>query len=150
MNLLLLIFLVALLLIGIFFLWKIFQAKGTSRLKISEWDEKLMAYHEAGHAVVFSELFGKNLLGTVTIDSNKNEFGSTKANFNKNLNETYNDLILKISVALSGRLSEQILLNEFTTSAIHDLSQSTFLATNMVIRLGMGKNIKFLQISDKE
>lgn len=135
-----------------FFLKKIAKLNKNKKtiLKVSEWDEELMAFHEAGHTVVFTELFGKNLLKSVTIDPNQNEYGSTKVDFYKNLNETYYELIKKIAVALSGRLSEEILLKEVTTSAIHDLNAATYLARDMVLRLGMGKNIKFLQIEEEK
>lgn len=144
---------ILLFLIALSFVYKKFlqaNLKGKTVLKVSAWDEKLMAFHEAGHTVVFAELFKKNLLETVTIDPNRNGYGSVNFNLNKNLNETYYELIKKIAVALSGRLSEEILLKEVTTSAIHDLNLATYLARDMVLRFGMGKNIKFLQIEEEK
>ena len=150
MNLYLILSIIFVFLILAFRSFRAINIKKAKALKISEWDENIMAYHEAGHTVVFAELLNKNLLKVVTIVPSENEFGATKAIFSENLNETYSELIKKIAVVLAGRLSEEILLNETTTSAIHDLNEANFLASNMVLQFGMGKNIKFLRIEEEK
>lgn len=57
----------------------------------------------------------------------------------KQSNLTYISCINEIAIALTGRLSEEIFLNEITSSCIHDLDKVQAIALRMVCGMGMGK-----------
>lgn len=107
----------------------------------TDWDRKFMAYHEAGHATVYCALLGTDSFIAATIDPTSESFGQIRIKTSINHNNTYDYLHKKIAVLLAGRLTEEILLNEITTSCIHDLDEASNLAYEMVCRLGMGKRI---------
>jgi cell division protease FtsH len=109
---------------------------------ISEEDKKVIAYHEAGHAVAASLLPNADPLDKVTIIPRGRALGATEQipeEEHYNLQESY--LRDRIGVMLGGRIAEQLIFNEVSSGAEDDLKQATRLAQHMVTHWGMSEKL---------
>lgn len=115
---------------------------------LSAEEQYWMAYHEAGHAVVAVAL--PEILPVVRVSMipppGEEGFGSVRFADDTRRNQTRTSLLHEISVALAGRLAEEICLNKITSSCVHDLQKANSIARVMVETLGMGKNCRFWQL----
>ena len=106
--------------------------------KYTEKERKIVAYHEAGHAVVGIKLEGANEVQKITIVPRGHAGGY---NLMLPKEETYlstkKELLESISGLLGGRVSEEIVFNEITTGAHNDFQQATKIARSMVTEYGM-------------
>lgn len=106
--------------------------------KYTEKEKKIVAYHEAGHAVVGIKLEGANEVQKITIVPRGHAGGY---NLMLPKEETYlstkKELLESISGLLGGRVSEEIVFNEITTGAHNDFKQATKIARSMVTEYGM-------------
>ena len=109
------------------------------RMKLTEWDLTLMAWHEAGHAVCAYYLPETEDIQNISIEPGCDAFGAMKSDPRQKMNLTYISCLNEISVALAGRLSEEMFQKEVTSSCIHDLDKVQAIALRMVCELGMGK-----------
>ena len=121
----------------------------TSR-KYTEHEKKVVAYHEAGHAVVGIKLDGANDVQKITIIP-RGEAGGYNLMLPKE--ETYfstkNQLLDSISGFLGGRVAEEIKFKEVTTGAHKDFEQATKIARSMVTEYGMS-NLGPVQLEQNE
>ena len=108
-------------------------------MELTEWDITLMAWHEAGHAVCAYYLPETEAIQTISIEPGSDAFGAMKSESRIKMNMTYISCLNEISVALAGRLSEEMFQKEITSSCIHDLAKVQAIALRMVCELGMGK-----------
>ena len=106
--------------------------------KYTEKEKKIVAYHEAGHAVVGIKLEGANEVQKITIIPR-----GTAGGYNLMLPkeetflETKKELLETISGLLGGRVAEEIVFNEVTTGAHNDFEKATKIARAMVTEYGM-------------
>jgi len=110
--------------------------------KLNEREKRIVAYHEAGHALVAKLLPQTDPLQKVTIIARGRTLGATEQipdNDRHNFNRTY--LLARISVALGGRVSEMLVFEELTSGAAQDLKQVTSIARRMVCQWGMSEKI---------
>ncbi len=110
--------------------------------KIQEEEKKMIAYHEAGHAILAYELPHADPLQKVTIIPRGRSLGVTEQvpeQDRHNLSRQY--LLDRISVSLGGRAAERITFEDFTNGAANDLKQVTQLARRMVTQWGMSDKI---------
>lgn len=107
--------------------------------KILARDRELVAYHEAGHAVV--GLFTKQASRPrkVTIISHGLAGGFTEPVYEERMLHERNMLLAEIQVSLGGRAAEEIFCRTETSGASNDLSRATELARRMVYEFGMGR-----------
>ncbi|MCX7881455.1 MAG: ATP-dependent zinc metalloprotease FtsH [Patescibacteria group bacterium] len=104
----------------------------------SDFDKKLTAYHEAGHAIVSHFLPHTDPVHRISIVSRGIALGFTLIPPAKDkLHETKTNLLEKISVMMGGRAAEEIVFNELTTGAANDFDQATQTAKSMVVEYGM-------------
>ncbi|MCS7092892.1 MAG: ATP-dependent zinc metalloprotease FtsH [Patescibacteria group bacterium] len=104
----------------------------------SEYDKKLTAYHEAGHAIVSHFLSHTDPVHRISIVSRGMALGYTLIPPSKDkLHETQTHLLEKITVMMGGRAAEEVVFKEITTGAANDFDQATNLARAMVIEYGM-------------
>lgn len=104
----------------------------------SDFDKKLTAYHEAGHAIVSHFLPHTDPVHRISIVSRGMALGFTLIPPAKDkLHETKTNLLEKISVMMGGRTAEELTLNEITTGAANDFDQATQIAKAMVVEYGM-------------
>jgi cell division protease FtsH len=103
-------------------------------------ERRVIAYHEAGHAVVAWYTPAADPVQKVTIVPHGQALGVTEqvpGEERHNLNQAY--LKARLAVMLGGRTAEEIAIGEITTGAENDLVEATRLARRMVTRWGMGK-----------
>ncbi len=121
-----------------------------SRL-INENEKKIIAYHEAGHAVVINALPEADTVQKVSIISRGEAGGYTMAfpeedRMLKSRNQLMSDMI----VLLGGRAAEDVVFNDITSGASNDLERVTKLARLMVMRLGMSDELGPMVYGKKE
>lgn len=112
-----------------------------SRL-INPNEKKIIAYHEAGHAVVINALPEADTVQKVSIISRGEAGGYTIAfpeedRMLKSRGQMMSDMI----GLLGGRAAEEIVFNDITSGASNDLERVTKLARTMVTRLGMSSEL---------
>ncbi len=143
--------------LAIFILWKKKAVPPQIFPVLTEWDRKLMAFHEAGHAVCSYYLPEREPIIMITIDPSSEAFGMIRTRQRLHHNETYVSMTSSIATFMGGRIAEEMFCNEITTSCIHDLDGARHIATEMVLNFGMGKkcgsaalqNTNELQISEQ-
>jgi cell division protease FtsH len=112
------------------------------RRVVSEKEKRILAYHEAGHALM-SYLMGEALpVHKVTIVSRGQALGYT---LNLPMEDRYlhtkEELIDMMTVYLAGRAAEQVVFGRVTNGAANDLEKATGLARAMVFEYGMGDSV---------
>ena len=109
----------------------------TSR-KYSENDRKLVAYHEAGHAVIGIKLKNASDVQKVTIIPRGTAGGyNMMVPTEEKLCSTKTDLLEQITGLLGGRTAEEVIFGEITTGAHNDFEKATKIARAMVTEYGM-------------
>jgi cell division protease FtsH len=105
---------------------------------MNEQEKRVVAYHEAGHALVASLLPGVDPVHKVTIVPRGRALGYTMQRPTEDrylLSE--NELRARLAVMLGGRVAEALTFNEVSTGASDDLARATDLARRMVTEYGM-------------
>lgn len=104
----------------------------------SEYDRKLTAYHEAGHAIVSHFQPHTDPVHRISIVSRGMALGYTLIPPAKDkLHETKTHLLERLAVMMGGRAAEEVIFNEVTTGAANDFDQATRIARAMVTEYGM-------------
>jgi cell division protease FtsH len=119
---------------------------------IDEKERELVAYHEAGHAVVQWLLRpDSDPLHKVTIIPRGQAGGATFSLPEKD-RMTYAKrwCIASIKVTFGGRIAEEIFLSDVTTGAMSDIRQATSIARRMVREWGMSERLGFIYYGDDE
>ena len=110
-------------------------------------DRKVVAYHEAGHAVVAQMVGGADPVHKVTIIPRGRALGVTyQLPTGDRLNYSRDYLLGRLAVMMGGRAAEEIIIGEITTGAQNDLSEAAKLARRMVTQWGMSEEIGVLAI----
>jgi cell division protease FtsH len=112
------------------------------RKVVSEKEKRILAYHEAGHALM-SHLVGDLLpVHKVTIVSRGQALGYTlNLPSEDRYLHTKEELADLLTVYLAGRAAEQIVFGRVTNGAANDLEKATSLARAMVFEYGMSENV---------
>ena len=106
--------------------------------KYTEKEKKLVAYHEAGHAVLGLKLDGANEVQKITIIPRGHAGGYTMMTPKEDtFNYTKKELLDAICGLLGGRVAEELTFNEVTTGAHDDFKKATNIARKMVTEYGM-------------
>jgi cell division protease FtsH len=113
---------------------------GARPLLLSEKDRRIVAYHEAGHALVAWLTPEADPVHKVTIIPRGRALGvTTQVPGEDQYNYSRAYLLARLAVMLGGRTSEELALEEITTGAESDLVEATRLARRMITRWGMGE-----------
>lgn len=102
-------------------------------------DRRVVAYHEAGHALVAWLIPDADPVHKVTIIPHGRALGVTEqmpTDDHYNYSREY--LLARLAVMLGGRTAEEIAIGDITTGAENDLVEATRLARRMITRWGMG------------
>ena len=120
---------------------------------VSEKEKKITAYHEAGHAILFHVLPDVGPVYSVSIIPT----GVGAAGYTMPLPEndemfnTRGKMLQEITVALGGRIAEELVFDDITTGASQDIKQATALAKSMVTKFGMSEELGLVNYdSDSE
>ena len=110
----------------------------TSR-KVTDYEKKIVSYHEAGHAVSGIVLPNGEEVHKITIIPRGMAGGYTQMlpKEERTLVYTKKELEEQIITLLSGRVSEETFLGEISTGASDDLKRATKIARSMVTEYGM-------------
>ncbi len=121
-----------------------------SRL-INDHEKRIIAYHETGHAIVAKVLPGSDPVHKISIIPR----GHAALGYTLQLPEedrflmSKSELMNRIAVLLSGRVSEEIVFNDVTSGAANDLERATQTARQMVTQLGMSETIGLVKLGNK-
>ncbi len=108
----------------------------------TEKDNRLCAYHEAGHAV--ASYFCKNTdpVKHITIIPAGSAGGVTiSVPTEDKMTSSRNEMLDKIVLSLGGRVAEELILDDISTGASSDIQHATSIARNMVTRYGMSDKL---------
>ena len=101
-------------------------------------DNKLCAYHEAGHAVASYYCKHTNPVKHITIIPAGSAGGVTlSVPTEDKMTSSRNEMLDDILMSLGGRVAEAIVLDDISTGASSDIQHATHIARNMVTRYGM-------------
>jgi cell division protease FtsH len=108
---------------------------------MSQREREIVAYHEAGHAIVATVIPGMDPVHKVSIV--QRGFGALGYTMQLPLEDRYlmqrRDLQNQLAVLLGGRTAEEIALGEISTGAQNDLQRATDIARAMVTEWGMSE-----------
>jgi cell division protease FtsH len=108
-----------------------------SRL-ISDKEKKVIAYHEAGHALVSHALPNADPVHKVSIVSRGRALGYTLTLPTEDrFLVSRSEMIDELAMLLGGRVAEEVVFNEPTTGASDDIQRCTKIAKQMVTQYGM-------------
>lgn len=109
---------------------------------VSEKEKKIIAYHEAGHAILGHFLPEANPIQKVSIIARGMAGGYTlQVPTEDRYLQTKSGFLADISVLLGGYLTEKIFLGEISTGASNDLQRASDLARKLVTQFGMSDKL---------
>ena len=118
---------------------------------ISENEKRIVAYHEAGHAVVGHVIPETDPVHKVSIISRGMMGGFTLALPEEDRTLiSRNKMLGDLAFLLGGRAAEEIVFNDITSGASNDLERVTKTARSMVTRLGMSDELGPMVYGQKE
>ena len=113
----------------------------TTRVR-SEKEKKLVAYHEAGHAVVSKFLPTQDAVHEISIVPRGMAGGYTMYQPTEDKSFMYKtEMIEQIISLLGGRASEELILDDISTGASNDIERATKIANSMVTKYGMSQRV---------
>lgn len=107
---------------------------------LTEFEKKLVAYHEVGHAMVAYKQKNAEPVQKITIvPHTEGSLGYTllMPEEDKTNLRTKEELMAKITVSMGGRAAEEVVMNTMTNGASQDIQEATNIARNMVAMFGM-------------
>ena len=115
-------------------------------------DQRITAYHEAGHAVAMYHLETADPVRHITIIPRGMSNGSTWSQpVEESSHLTRNEMYEEIVGLLGGRAAEEIVFRDITTGASNDIDRASQTARDMVARYGMSKRLGTISyLSDDE
>ncbi len=119
---------------------------------ISDTEKRITAFHEAGHAILFHVLPDVGPVYSVSIIPT----GVGAAGYTMPLPEkddvfnTRGKMIQDITVALGGRIAEELVFDDITTGASQDIKQATGIARSMVTKFGMSEKLGLINYDNDE
>lgn len=116
---------------------------------IKPQEKKLLAYHEAGHALMAELLEDADPVHKVTIVSRGSAGGFMMPLPEEKLVTTSKELIAQIKVLFGGRASEEIVFNDISTGAYSDIKKATEIARTYIEKVGMNNNIGPVNIENE-
>lgn len=114
-----------------------------NKIPLSKKERSIVAYHEAGHALISILLNGLENIYKVTILPRGNSLGATlfvKKEETERL-QTKEKLLDQICICLAGRAAEDIIFKCISTTCSNDLEKATDIAERMVKYYGMGDKL---------
>ena len=116
---------------------------------ISEKERRITAFHEAGHAILFHVLPDVGPVYSVSIIPTGSAGGYTMPLPEQDeMFNTKGKMLQDITVALGGRVAEEIIFDDITTGASQDIKQATGIAKSMVTKFGMSEKVGLINYDD--
>ena len=119
---------------------------------LTEFEKKLVAYHEVGHAMVAYKQKNSEPVQKITIvPHTQGALGYTLLMPEEDKTElrTREELLAKITVSMGGRAAEQVVLNTMTNGASQDIQDATSVARSMVTLYGMSDRFGMMGLASR-
>ena len=116
---------------------------------LTEFEKKLVAYHEVGHAMVAYKQKNAETVQKITIvPHTEGSLGYTllMPEEDKTNLRTKEELMAKITVSMGGRAAEEVVMNTMTNGASQDIQEATNIARNMVAMFGMSEEFGMMAL----
>ena len=116
---------------------------------LTEFERKLVAYHEVGHAMVAYKQKNAEPVQKITIvPHTEGSLGYTllMPEEDKTNLRTRDELMAKITVSMGGRAAEQVVMDTMTNGASQDIQEATNIARNMVAMYGMSEEFGMMAL----
>ncbi|MFB6247764.1 MAG: ATP-dependent metallopeptidase FtsH/Yme1/Tma family protein, partial [Salinibacter sp.] len=118
---------------------------------LNDDERELLAYHEAGHAIVAAALPNADPVHKVTIVPRGKAMGVTQQLPEKDKYLYQEDYLLdRLAVVMGGRAAEEIIFDNPTSGAENDLKQVRKMARKMVLDWGMGERFEHIALGDDQ
>ncbi len=116
---------------------------------VSDKEKRIVAYHEAGHAVA-AKILNIDKVQKISIIPRDKALGYVlKFPTEDKFLYTKNELCNKVTVLLAGRAAEEIFIGEISTGASNDIKESTNIIYEIICSYGMGKNTQNTCIDER-
>ena len=119
---------------------------------LTEFEKKLVAYHEVGHAMVAYKQKNTEPVQKITIvPHTQGSLGYTLLMPEEDKTElrTRDELLARIAVSMGGRAAEEVVLDTMTNGAAQDIQDATAVARNMVAMYGMSDRFGMMALASK-
>ena len=119
---------------------------------LTEFEKKLVAYHEVGHAMVAYKQKNTEPVQKITIvPHTQGSLGYTLLMPEEDKTElrTRDELMAKIMVSMGGRAAEEVVMNTMTNGASQDIQDATNVARNMVAMFGMSEEFGMMALASR-
>ena len=119
---------------------------------LTEFEKKLVAYHEVGHAMVAYKQKNTEPVQKITIvPHTQGSLGYTLLMPEEDKTElrTRDELLARIAVSMGGRAAEEVVMNTMTNGAAQDIQDATSVARNMVAMYGMSDRFGMMALASK-
>ena len=117
---------------------------------ISDFEKKLVAFHESGHALVGYLLPNTDPVHKVSIIPRGRAGGFTLMLPEEDrYYMTRSELLDRVSTLLAGRVAEEVVLNEVSTGAQNDLERATSIVRQMIMEYGMSDKLGPITLGKK-
>ncbi len=114
-----------------------------SSIEINKHEKEIIAYHEAGHALVsclLENIPNPSKVSIVPREKGSLGFSMSIPKYEKKL-YNYEDLVSQLMVIMGGRAAEQLVFNQITNGASDDIKKINELAKEIINTFGMNPNI---------
>jgi cell division protease FtsH len=130
---------------------KVIMGSERRSMAMSEEERKRTAYHEAGHGLVALLTPGADPVHKITIIPRGRSLGLTQMLPEEDRhNSTRTQLITLVTVAMGGRVAEEVVFNEISTGAYNDIKLATRVARALVTEYGMSEQLGPVNWADKQ
>ncbi len=119
---------------------------------LTEFEKKLVAYHEVGHAMVAYKQKNTEPVQKITIvPHTQGSLGYTLLMPEEDKTElrTKDELLAKITVSMGGRAAEEVVMDTMTNGASQDIQDATNVARNMVAMFGMSEEFGMMALASR-
>jgi cell division protease FtsH len=119
---------------------------------LTEFEKKLVAYHEVGHAMVAYKQKNTEPVQKITIvPHTQGALGYTLLMPEEDKTElrTRDELMAKIAVSMGGRAAEEVVMHTMTNGASQDIQEATNIARNMVAMFGMSDEFGMMALASR-
>ena len=119
---------------------------------LTEFEKKLVAYHEVGHAMVAYRQKNAEPVQKITIvPHTEGSLGYTllMPEEDKTNLRTRDELMAKIAVSMGGRAAEEVIMHTMTNGASQDIQEATNIARNMVAMYGMSDEFGMMALASR-
>ena len=116
---------------------------------LTQFERKLVAYHEVGHAMVAYKQKNAEPVQKITIvPHTEGSLGYTllMPEEDKTNLRTKEELMAKITVSMGGRAAEEVVMDTMTNGASQDIQEATNIARNMVAMYGMSEEFGMMAL----